>query len=74
MYIQPRPYAREFLTACSEVFTLYVYTAGRKHYADAILDVLDTHRVIQKRFYRDSCVNKGRGLVKSLKKLPRYGE
>lgn len=74
IYVQPRPYAREFLAACASVFTLYVYTAGRKNYADAILDVLDTQRLIEKRFYRDSCVNRGRGLVKCLKKLPKRGE
>lgn len=74
LYVQVRPFAREFLVACASVFTLYVYTAGRKQYADSILDVLDTHRLIEKRFYRDSCVYKGRNLVKSLKKLPRHGE
>jgi hypothetical protein len=32
-----------------------VYTAGKKKYADTVLDQLDESGVIEKRFYRDSC-------------------
>lgn len=54
----------------SSVFTVYVYTAGRKAYADAILDVIDQNKVVSKRFYRDHCVPKNKSFVKNLKKLP----
>lgn len=52
MYIEPRPLAKEFLKAVGQIFTVYVYTAGKKSYADAVLDIIDTEKVIQKRFYR----------------------
>ena len=38
MYVEYRPYLREFLKAASEIFTIYVYTAGYKEYADLVLD------------------------------------
>ena len=41
MYVEPRPMVQEFLKAVSEVFTLYVYTAGKKNYADRVLKVID---------------------------------
>lgn len=69
MYIEPRPFAREFLKAVSELFTVYIYTAGKKSYADAVLDIIDTDKVIQKRFYRDSCKKVNGKLVKDLKYL-----
>lgn len=71
--VRPRPHVSEFIVAASSVFTLYVYTAGRKAYADAILDVIDPQNLIKKRFYRDSCVPKNRSFVKNLKKLPNDG-
>jgi TFIIF-interacting CTD phosphatase-like protein len=52
MFVEPRPFAREFLRAVGEVFTVYIYTAGKKSYADAVLDIIDCEQVIQKRFYR----------------------
>jgi hypothetical protein len=73
IFVRPRPYVNEFLTAAASIFTLYVYTAGKKAYADAILDVIDTQRLIKKRFYRDSCVAKNRSFVKNLNKLPKDG-
>lgn len=69
MYIEPRPFAREFLKAVSEIFTVYIYTAGKRSYADAVLDIIDTEKVIQKRFYRDSCKKVNGKLVKDLKYL-----
>ena len=74
IFVQPRPHVAEFIAAAGSIFTLYVYTAGRKAYADAILDVLDPQRLVKKRFYRDSCVPKNRSFVKNLKRLPNDGQ
>ena len=52
MYVQTRPFVQQFLKAVSEIFIVYVYTAGAKAYADSVLDVIDVEKVIQKRFYR----------------------
>ena len=67
--MEPRPFAREFLRAVGEIFTVYIYTAGKKSYADGVLDIIDTERVIQRRFYRDSCRKVEGKLLKDLKFL-----
>ncbi|EOA32567.1 hypothetical protein CARUB_v10015857mg [Capsella rubella] len=47
-----RPFARDFLKEANEMFTMHVYTKGTRHYAKAILELIDPtklyfgHRVI----------------------------
>lgn len=67
--MEKRPHLEDFLEAASKVFTIYVYTAGKKQYADSILDVIDVNRVIEKRFYRDSCAKQNGNFVKNLSKI-----
>ena len=55
MYVEPRPLAGQFLKKVAEIFTVYIYTAGEKKYADAVLNIIDPENLIEKRFYRDSC-------------------
>ena len=69
MFIEPRPFAREFLRAVGEIFTVWIYTAGKKSYADSVLDIIDVDKAIQKRFYRESCRKVDGKLVKDLKYL-----
>ena len=69
MFVEPRPLAKHFLESVAEIFTVYVYTAGEKKYADAVLNVLDTKNLIEKRFYRDSCKKQNGTIVKDLKYL-----
>ena len=51
------------------MFILYIYTAGKKQYADSIVDQIDPSRLIEKRFYRDSCVNRRGVTLKNLNKI-----
>ena len=45
-----------------------VFTASEKEYADAILDIIDPgHKLIQARFYRDSCIQQHGLYVKDLR-------
>ncbi len=46
MYVEPRPYAKQFLESVAEIFTVYVYTAGKKKYADAVLNIIDPKKII----------------------------
>jgi TFIIF-interacting CTD phosphatase-like protein len=41
MYVEPRPYAKQFLKSAAQIFTIYIYTAGKKPYADAVLNAID---------------------------------
>ena len=52
-----------------QFFTIYIYTAGVKEYADKIIDLIDTQKVVQQRFYRDSCRIEGNRYIKNLQKL-----
>lgn len=61
----------EFLAELSKLFTLYVYTAGTKSYADAVLDALPNGNLIQKRFYREDCIYFRGNLLKKLDKIRR---
>lgn len=37
----------------SQLFTLVIYTASQKAYADPIIDRIDIHRVLRRRYYRE---------------------
>lgn len=52
-----RPGVFEFLKAVSEIFEIFIFTASKKEYADAVLDFLDPEKMLFKhRLYRDSCI------------------
>lgn len=74
MYVECRPFLQEFLTAASEIFDIYVYTAGNKSYADAVLDEIDKKGVIKKRFYRDCCKKANGTFYKDLKHLKKVAK
>jgi RNA polymerase II subunit A small phosphatase-like protein len=67
MYVEFRPFIAEFLKAVSQLFIVYVYTAGTQPYADAVLDLLPNSSVISRRFYRESCIKYQGELIKDLK-------
>ena len=41
MFIEKRPLLDEFLDAVNKIFDVWVYTAGNRKYADAVLDEID---------------------------------
>lgn len=52
-----RPGVQEFLKRMSQIFEIFIFTAGRKEYADACIDIIDPERkIIKHRLYRDSCI------------------
>ena len=46
MFVEPRPLAKQFLKTVAEIFTVYIYTAGEKKYADAVLNIIDPDNLI----------------------------
>ena len=48
-----RPHLDTFLTELHKIADVSVFTAGMKQYADTILEQIDPHHLIKKRFYRD---------------------
>jgi Dullard-like phosphatase family protein len=64
-----RPGLFQFLQNVSEIFDVFVFTASKREYADAVLNYLDPHRqIFKKRFYRENCINiKNKIYIKDLR-------
>ena len=56
VYVAKRPGVDEFLLEMSKHYEIIIYTASLNKYADPLLDLLDTHKVIRTRLFRESCV------------------
>ena len=63
-YVNVRPFARECLNQVSSRFTIGIFTASSKEYADAIIDqVLDpSGDLIKFRMYRENCFQTNDGI------------
>ena len=64
--------ARQFLQEVSKLFDVWLFTAAKKEYADAILKQLDSKgEIFTKRLYRENCVSDENGRVlKNLEDIP----
>lgn len=51
-----RPHTYNILRNLHQHFEIIIFTAAQKEYADFILDLIDTNKVIAHRFYREHCV------------------
>jgi RNA polymerase II subunit A small phosphatase-like protein len=71
VYVAKRPYVDQFLKDMAEHYELVVYTASLNKYADPLLDLLDPHRVIAHRLFREHCVYYEGHYVKDLRLLNR---
>jgi len=68
--VRKRPLVDDFLLRVSQHFELVLMTAGVEPYASLVLDILDERRVLEYRFYRDSCTKTDTGLL--VKDLSRF--
>ncbi|ETO04597.1 hypothetical protein RFI_32800 [Reticulomyxa filosa] len=59
IYVKKRPYLDSFLKKCSSKYDIIVFTASIANYANAILDRIDTNRIIAHRLFRDSVTHFG---------------
>lgn len=67
-YILKRPHLALFLHAMSLVYEIVIFTASIAKYADAVIEQIDTHRVVSRTFARTSCTKTNTGLfVKDLR-------
>ena len=55
VYVLKRPYIKEFLNKMNKIFTLYIFTASIKEYANPLLQKLDKHKLISKKLFRENC-------------------
>ncbi|KAI8872485.1 NIF-domain-containing protein [Ramicandelaber brevisporus] len=71
VYVQKRPGVDQFLLDVAQHFEVVIFTASIPKYADPVLDILDPHRVIRHRLFRDSCSIHYGNYVKDLNRLGR---
>ena len=61
VYVLKRPNVDLFLEEMNKIFNIIIFTASIKEYANPLLDILDTKKIIKKRFFRQHCVfNEGK--------------
>eukprot|EP00752_Nemacystus_decipiens_P016337 g14611.t1 len=58
MYAWKRPHLDVFLGVVSRWYEVAVFTSGLRSFAEPLIDLIDSRCVINKRFYRDSCVRR----------------
>lgn len=66
-----RPGVDAFLLEMAKYYEIVVYTASLNKYADPLLDLLDPHRVIRTRLFRESCVYFEGNYVKDMSLIDR---
>lgn len=71
VYVAKRPGVDDFLLEMSKHYEIVIYTASLNKYADPLLDLLDIHKVIRYRLFRESCVFYEGNYVKDLSVLDR---
>lgn len=71
VYVMKRPGVDQFLKEMGEIYEVVIFTASLSKYADPVLDLLDIHKVIQYRLFRESCSAFKGNYVKDLSRLGR---
>ncbi|CAJ1954626.1 unnamed protein product [Cylindrotheca closterium] len=71
VYVAKRPGVDEFLVEMAKHYEIVIYTASLNKYADPLLDLLDPHKTIRTRLFRESCVYYEGNYVKDLSLLNR---
>ena len=64
VYVIKRPGVDTFLQKMGELYEVVIFTASLSKYADPVLDMLDIHKVIKHRLFRESCFNHKGNYVK----------
>mmetsp|Transcript_17438 Transcript_17438/g.25943 ORF Transcript_17438/g.25943 Transcript_17438/m.25943 type:complete len:234 (-) Transcript_17438:63-764(-) len=71
VYVVKRPFVDEFMKKVGDWFEVVVFTASLSKYADPVLDLLDKHKVVRHRLFREACSNHKGNYVKDLSRLGR---
>jgi len=71
VYVLKRPGVDQFLQKLGPLFEIVVFTASISKYADPVLDLLDSTKVVHHRLFRDACTNYKGNFVKDMGRLGR---
>jgi len=68
-YVFKRPFLSEFLDIASQSFEIVIFTASVRQYADPLIDILDSNKVVSRRYFRNSCIDRDGAFVKDLSRV-----
>ena len=71
VHVSLRPHVHEFLLHVSQMYEIVIFTASLSNYADPVIDLLDIHKVVKYRLFRDSCFHYQGNYIKDLNVLGR---
>lgn len=71
VYVIKRPGVDHFLKKVGELYEVVVFTASVSRYGDPLLDILDTHKSVHHRLFRESCYNYQGNYIKNLSQMGR---
>ncbi|KAJ3398447.1 hypothetical protein CcCBS67573_g03363 [Chytriomyces confervae] len=71
VYVLKRPGVDTFMQMMGQQYEIVVFTASLSKYADPVLDMLDKHRVVKHRLFREACLHHKGNYVKDLNQLGR---
>eukprot|EP00761_Pharyngomonas_kirbyi_P003028 gb/GECH01003032.1/.p1 GENE.gb/GECH01003032.1/~~gb/GECH01003032.1/.p1 ORF type:complete len:368 (+),score=85.13 gb/GECH01003032.1/:1-1104(+) len=71
VYVCKRPGVDQFIRDTAEKYELVIFTASLKKYADAVVDRLDPHGLVDCRLFREHCTIHNGNYVKDLARLGR---
>jgi len=71
VYVLKRPGVDQFLQRVGQMYEVVVFTASLSKYADPVLDLLDSTRVVHHRLFREACTNYKGNFVKDMSRLGR---
>lgn len=71
VYVLKRPGVDEFMRRMGECYEVVIFTASLAKYADPVLDLLDKHKVVKARLFREACVQHKGNYVKDMGRMGR---
>jgi len=71
VYVAKRPHVDEFMRRVGELYEIVVFTASLAQYADPVIDLLDVHKVVDWRLFRESCTPFNGAYVKDMSRMGR---
>lgn len=71
VYVIKRPGVDEFLKRVGSLYEVVVFTASVSRYGDPLLDILDKHKSVHHRLFRESCYNYEGNYIKNLSQIGR---
>lgn len=71
VYVIKRPGVDEFIKRVCALYEVVIFTASVSRYGDPLLDILDKHKLIHHRLFRESCYNYEGNYIKNLSQLGR---